>query len=544
MKATRLRSLPLLGLLLLFVAPLAAQQIPLDALLRGGRIHYEGQRFERAREQFQKALDQYGAAADGAKLAEIHTWLGLCDAQLQQRRSAAGHFLTALEKDPAMAEKIKANEQWQYYAYTSLVYRTREDYANGDFENALAAASAAVKVDPQKPQGYTFLANSYNALGRHDDMRRVADDLLKLDSLSAEAFSLLGLYFLQKPDSLWPAGTPATMRWDSTEYFYDRAIAVYVDRMAKARTQLATILKTDDQSRLSSVVSRLIGLSRQRDQAALETYIKKDLDRERQLAEVAQVAGQLFFAATSINSASSRAGTAMLRAAAEAKADASERYRAKAEKLFAVAVEHDSADFVSLFDLGLAQYQGGKDSAAAYSMQLVLDRANLSLAAAPARWLDSLLALATPEARAKGYAAVPPSIGAAVDSILTAQGRSQVMHAWLYFPHLREQKAATPLTIADTNGVFLSSLQPSLLEQVYLWLGSSQTALGSSLTDAKRTTEAKAAFTAALANLQMAAKLNPNSPDAYQNMGICYRELGQKDKAFDAFQKADKLRKK
>lgn len=532
-----------LGMTAVVAAHACAQQIPLDALLRGGRIHYDGQRYERAREQFQKALDTYGATAEPATLAQIHLWLGLSDAQLNQRRSAADHFLTALNLDTALAGRIRANEQWQYYAYTSLIFRTREDYGLGEYENALTAALAAVKVDPQKPQGYTLVANAYSALGRFDEMRRTAEDLLKLDAQSAEALSLLGLYFLQKPDSLWPTPEARLARFDSVAYYYDRAIAVYTNRLGSARKQLATLLKTDDQNRIDAVANQLIQLSRRRDQSALEEYIKRDLGKERQLTEVAQIASQLFFAAQNINSSASRAGTAMLRAATESKADASERYRIKAESLFNVAVQMDPTDLTSLFDLGLTLYQAGKDSAAETSMQLVIERANLPLTAVPSGWVDSLLALVTPETTPIGYAEIPERLGQAVDSLLSALGRSQTIHTWLYFLDLKNRKTASQATIADTAGMFLSSLTPQFLEQVYLWLGSSQTALANSFSDAKRTDAARAKYAVALANLEIATKLNPASADAWQNIGICYRELGQNQKAFDAFQKADRLRK-
>jgi tetratricopeptide (TPR) repeat protein len=531
-----------LALLALVLAPALAQQVPLDALLRGGRIHYDGRRFERAREQFQKALAEYGATADGATLAQIHTWLGLCDAQLEDRRTAAGHFLAALDKDTATAARLRGNEEWQYYAYLSLLTMTREDYNLGQYDSALVAALAAVKIDPQKPQGYSLVANTYSALGRYDEMRGVADDLLKLDSLSAEAFSLLGLYFLQKPDSMWKTPAARAARFDSTEFFYDRAIAVYADRMTKSRKQLGTLLKTDDQARIDAVAGRLVALSRQRDPVALENYIKKDLGKDKQLAEFAQVANQLFFAANNINSASSRAGTAMLRAAAEARGDTSERYRAKAELLFGKAVEQDSNDFTALFDLGLALYQGGKDSAAEAAMQLVVDRANLAVARAPVAWLDSLVALAGRDAATTGYAEVPEFVGNGIDSTLAAAGENRTIHTWLYFLHLKDRKAPAPVTVADTAGAFLSSLQPSVIEQVYLWLGSAQTALGSTMKDAKAEGW-QAKFNAALVNLQLALKLNPKIADAWQNIGICYRELDRNKEAFEAFQKADNLRK-
>ncbi|MEO0022572.1 MAG: tetratricopeptide repeat protein, partial [candidate division WOR-3 bacterium] len=87
-----------------------AQNVPLDALLRGGRIHYQGGRYERAREQFQKALDQYGSTADSKTLAQIHLWLGLCDAQLNQLIPAAGHFLAAISNDSSIVEDIRKDE--------------------------------------------------------------------------------------------------------------------------------------------------------------------------------------------------------------------------------------------------------------------------------------------------------------------------------------------------------------------------------------------------------------------------------------------------
>ena len=58
MLSFRRPSLAILLLTAVLVLPAAAQQIPLDALMRGGRIHYEGQRYDRAKEQFNKAADR------------------------------------------------------------------------------------------------------------------------------------------------------------------------------------------------------------------------------------------------------------------------------------------------------------------------------------------------------------------------------------------------------------------------------------------------------------------------------------------------------
>jgi tetratricopeptide (TPR) repeat protein len=513
----------------MLVLPAAAQQaplVPLDALMRGGRIHYEGQRYDRAKEQFTKALDQYGATADNTALGQIHLWLGLTEAELHKNDPAADHFLVAMEKDTTLPAKIRANEQWQYLSWTALISATRDSY------NA-AAYDAALK----------YALNIYSALKQYDEMRAIAGDLLKLDAGAPEAYSLLGLYFLQKPDSLWASEQAEVVRWDSAGYYYDEAIKSYEKRSAEAQATLGKQLKLTDPARLHEVVWRLVEKSRLQDQAELKRYIETDLGAAKQLVEVAQTAGKLFYAANNLNVASSRAGTAMLRAAAETRADTSERFRARAEALFGRAVEYDSADFVSLFNLGITQYQGKKDSLAERSLQTVIDGAVVAVGSLPQPWLDSVLKLVTPAAAETGYTQVTGLLAGKVDSILVTNGRKSTGYGWLYFPDLKTRKLTGPATPADTAGMFLSLETPQLMEQAFLWLGSSQTGLATAMSDAGNKAAAKACYERAIVNLLVATKLEPNNSDAFQNLGICYREIDQKDKALKAFENADKLKK-
>jgi len=536
-------SLTIVLLTLALFLPLAAQQIPLDALLRGGRIHYEGQRYERAKEQFTKALSEYGATADNATLSQIELWLGLCEEQLHNYAAAADHFVAALEKDTTLGGKISANEQWQYLAWTALISATRESYNAEANDAALRYALAALKVDPSKSQTYALVANIYSALGRYDDVRATAGDLLKLDAGAPEAMSLLGLYFLQKPDSLWPTPEARAVRWDSAGYYYDQAIASYEKRFAAAKADLAKQLKLADTVKLNQVVSQLIEKSRLEDQSELKRYIETDLNEAKQLAEIAQTASRLFYAANNLNVASSRAGTAMLRAATETRADTSERFRSEAEAMFARAVEYDSSDFASLFNLGITQYQGKKDSLAVRSLQAVINGAVAPVGMLPQPWLDSALALIDTTAAKLGCVEVTGRLAQDVDSIMTAKGRKNIGFGWLYFPELKTRRLTGAATVADTAGMFLSIEMPRLMEQAYLWLGSSQTGLATALSDAGKKDAAKASYERAIGNLLTATKLDPNNSDAFQNLGICYRETDQKDKALKAFEAADRLRR-
>jgi tetratricopeptide (TPR) repeat protein len=527
----------------LFV-PLAAQpQVPLDALMRGGRIHYDGQRYDRAKEQFTKALTQYGATVDNAALGQIELWLGLSEEQMHNHAAAADHFVIAMEKDTTLGAKISANEQWQYLAWTALISATRDSYNAGANDTALRYALAALKVDPAKSQTYALVANIYSALERYDDMRATADDLLKLNAGAPEALSLLGLYFLQKPDSLWLTKEAKAVRWDSAGYYYDEAITAYEKRYASAKADLAKQLKLADSVRVNQIVGQLVEKSRLQDQSELKRYIEVDLKASKQLAEIAQTASRLFYAANNLNVASSRAGTAMLRAAAETKEDASARFTARAEALFVRAVEYDSSDFASLFNLGITQYQGKKDSLAEKSLQAVIDGTVVPVGMLPQPWLDSVLALVTPAAAESGYTQLGEKVTAKVDSLLAARGRKYAGLGWLYFPDLKTSKLTGPATIADTTGMFLSSEAPRLMEQAFLWLGSSQTGRATALADAGNKDAAKASYGRAIVNLLIAIKLDPNNSDAFQNLGICYRETSQNDKALKAFQSAERLRK-
>ena len=543
MPSFRNSSLAVLLLTAVAFAPLVAQDIPLDALMRGGRIHYDGQRYDRAKEQFAKALDKYGATADNATLGQIHLWLGLAQEQLHHDTAAADNFVAAIEKDTAAAARIRANEQWQYLAWTALISATRAKYNVEAYDPALRYALAALKVDPSKSQTYALVANIYSALKRYDDMRATADDLLKLDAGAPEAMSLLGLYFLQKPDSLWLTAEARAVRWDSTGYYYDQAIAAYEKRFVAAKADLAKLLKLTNTGSLSHITSLLIDKSRLPDQSELKRYIETDLKESKRLAEVAQIAGRLFYAANNLNVASSRAGTALLRAATETTRDTSERFRAKAEALFARAVEYDSSDFTSLFNLGITQYQGKKDSLAERSLRAVIDGAVVPIGNLPQPWLDSTLALVTQANVDAGHVELTGKLAQTIDSILAASGRRNVGFSWLYFPNLKGRKLAGTAAVADTAGMFLSLEMPQLMEQAYLWLGSSQTGLATALSDAGKKETARTVYERAIANLLIATRLDPSSADAFQNLGICYRETNQKDKALRAFEAADKLRK-
>ncbi len=521
-------------------ATVIAQTVPLDALMRGGRIHYSGGRYERAVEQFSKALEQYGGQVENTQLAEIHTWLGLGEAQLRNSATAADHFRFALDADSGCAERIQKDEQWQYWARTALINTARNTYNAGVYDSSLVFALAALKIDPTKSSAYSLVANSYSALDRYEEMLATAREMVELDPESPQGLSLIGLYYLQKPDSLWPEEMKQA-RWDSCASYYDQAIGIYEKQFKEAVKTLGEQLGNDDTGQLDEVARGLVARSRAGNQAELKRFIEEDLKAEKQYAQVAQLASRLFYAANNLNVSASRAGSAMLRASSEFKGDDAVAFRDRAESHFETALEYDPYDFAAVFNLGIVQYQAQNDSLAAVSFQRVVDGAVVGMEKLPVEWHDSLLELITPEKIETGYLSLEGALAGAIDSVLATIGYPAGNYRWVYFPELKEQENFEAATAEDVPSMFLSLEPPGALENIYLLLGVAQTGIGLAWVDAERADDAAGMFNTAITSLLSVLDLNPQNAEAWQNLGHCYRETKQTKKALAAFKKYGEL---
>ncbi|MGQ9678093.1 MAG: tetratricopeptide repeat protein [bacterium] len=523
-------------------AAVIAQNVPLDALLRGGRIHYQGGRYERAREQFQKALDQYGTTTDNTTLATIHLWLGLCEAQLNHLQPAADHFLKAVEKDSELINTIRDNEQQEYWVWTAFITASRGNYANGDYEMAINYARAALKIHPDRSQPYSIITNAYSNTGKYEEMLTTARQMLALNAGSAEAYSTIGLYFFQKPDSAWITAQTKQGRWDSVYHYYSAALKIYQTRLDSALKELGNLLKTSDTNRIRAVADSLVERQRFSPPEELKRYIEKNLKGNNQLEKFAQIASRLFYLENNLNATAARLGTALLRASAETKRDTAERYRVLAESLFREALKYDRFDYTTMFNLGIAQYQGRNDSLAATTFGRVIAGTVVPLAVLPSNLVNQLVAQISPEAAKTGYLQLTDDLLATTDSILLELGFRGGSYAWLYFPDRGEQKDF-PLSPTDTAGMFLSMENPAQLENIYLLYGISQTGFGLAQIEASKTEFGKNILSQAISNLLITTKINPKNAEAYLNLVHCYRETGNKDKAAWAYDMYKKLSK-
>ncbi|MGH9331824.1 MAG: tetratricopeptide repeat protein, partial [Vicinamibacterales bacterium] len=151
-----------------------------------------------------------GAPRTASPAAQDAYWRGQQLLERADEPRATGQAIQALEEsvaaDPAfaLARAALANAHWTLYQ------QTRE---SSDAARALAAAEAALRLDPREPQVWMSLARVHQGTGRLEDAERDLQRAVQLDPASHEARRLLGALY------------SARGRFDEAEREYRAAIA-------------------------------------------------------------------------------------------------------------------------------------------------------------------------------------------------------------------------------------------------------------------------------------------------------------------------------
>ena len=139
--------------------------------LAGGKLHFDQQRFERAKENFELAVEKMPESG------EAHLWLGRAEAELGEVDAAAANFDKASELDPRIADDVKnAREHyWSELFNNAIAYveeadgvRSEGGDPNEKFTQALREFQQAVKYNPTAHQTYTNIGKLYFNLGEVD----------------------------------------------------------------------------------------------------------------------------------------------------------------------------------------------------------------------------------------------------------------------------------------------------------------------------------------------------------------------------------------
>ncbi len=480
--------------------------IPLDALLRGGRIHFQGGRYERALHQFQEALKNY------PDNPEARFWLAMTLEKMGKVVEAAEHFDSCFTDAPEYVAKMLKDEKNQYSVFNAFSRAGNIMNQNGDFHTAIKFFNRATEADPKSIQGYLQLALVYGTVDSVAKIKDIADKLFKLDSLNPQINVILGKYFFKKQD------------WDSSLVYYERSITQFTNSFQKAKDLLSKELKID-LARAETVAMRLYGL---RGTKQLEAYIAETLKAKPKMMKLVGMSNEIYLIMNLLGSSYFYAGSSALQKANTFTSEAQQKpYLNQARSYFNEVLRYNPLDYDALFNLGFTHYRSGADAEAEKTFSSIVGLALLSLSSLKESLAKGLLAEISSEDIKKGYWEVKSDIIKELEKEIEPIQTFKTGYWYVYFPMLKNT-SVTELT-SKLNQVFLSGIDPVAFEELMLFYGAVQTNL-------KKYDDAIVAFNTVLA-------LNPKNQSAYRNLAVCYREKGEQKKAYEILQEAERMKK-
>ncbi|MCK4413909.1 MAG: tetratricopeptide repeat protein [Candidatus Eisenbacteria sp.] len=138
--------------------------------IAGGKLHFSQSRFERALENFQKAVEEQ------PNNGEAHLWLGRTLAELERDEEAVGEVRKAAELDPTQAEMVDNTliSFWSQRYNSALAFAKDGAEAEGaEQQEVLGKAEErflrAIIFCPDSVQNYSNLGKVLYQLGRMDE---------------------------------------------------------------------------------------------------------------------------------------------------------------------------------------------------------------------------------------------------------------------------------------------------------------------------------------------------------------------------------------
>ncbi len=166
----------------------------------GGNIHLQEGRFDRAIQQYKKALEKYPNNSD--------LYVGIAVANFMKKNFKEA--IINLEKADNMNEKGIEGDVKQYEGLLNTKYLKWQIYYNGavayskeDPEEAIDLAKKTLDVeDPTKvSQSYNLLANIMLNTGKKEEAKSYLVKAIESDKKNVEAYMSLGHYYLREKDT-------------------------------------------------------------------------------------------------------------------------------------------------------------------------------------------------------------------------------------------------------------------------------------------------------------------------------------------------------
>ncbi|MCS7258327.1 MAG: tetratricopeptide repeat protein [candidate division WOR-3 bacterium] len=496
--------------LILFIFSFAfAQQMPLDARLRGGRIHYQGGRYERALEQFELAIKDYPNSG------EARFWKGLVLEKLGRYEEASIQFDTAFILDNKWLTEAQKNEDFQFSVFNAFIKAGQYSEQNKNYAQAEKFYMRATDVAPKHLQPYLLLAQMYSTIDSVEKIKSIALKLKEVFPENQQSNVLIALYYFKKAS------------WDSCLKYYDYALQSFKNSYDSIVKLIASELKlTDD--KISEEIKKLL---KKRNERTLESYLGDSLKAKNKLRLLSRFVEELYTDNMELNAINFRAGIASLQMANSEKNEPKRKENFKrAIGYFKEALKYNPDDYDAQYNLGLTYYQTGEDILAESTFNRLLVITLRSLDKLSDELVSALLKEITPENLSLGYLELSSSeLIKNLESEFKNKDKDFYLTGYwlLYYHHFKKSK--TLPTVNDRNKIYVSGFGPETVENLLLLLGAAKTNL-------KKYDEAIDAFNQVLL-------LNPKNQDAYRNLAVCYREKGDTKKAYEILQEGEKAKK-
>jgi tetratricopeptide (TPR) repeat protein len=306
-------------------------------------------------------------------------------------------------------------------------------------------------------------------------------------------------------------------------------------------------LKISDTVRINQIAASLVAARKDRNPNRFRSFIEDSLKARAKLPVIARITDELYLTQGELNTSFFRAGVASLQKAnTDTAKTQQERYFNQAQSEFEQALFYNPSDLDAKHDLAFVFYRKGGPGSDIRAMNLYEEIIKASILTLTDTILsaelgDSLVTLISGDVLAKGSIPVPAELSVKIENELVKSGSEMTGLVWLYFPNLNRIKR--PVTTLDKKDIFLSSLAPKALENLYLLYGSTQANVATELKQEGKIDEANKKYDEAIVSFKLVLALNPKSRDAITSLAVVFREKGDKEEAFKMLEKLEQLKK-
>jgi tetratricopeptide (TPR) repeat protein len=176
----------LAGLLVIMVAVTFAAKG--SYLLEGGKIHYRGERYEKADSLFLESIEK------GMAVTESYMWHGKASIRMKKPdlAEAARAFLEVLKRDTT-GEVLKKDEEASDLAQIALYYGAQEMlYDPSKADTVILFLRMGIRLDPKREQNYVLLGRFHLQNQELDETLDAAQKLEKINPESPDVAYLKG----------------------------------------------------------------------------------------------------------------------------------------------------------------------------------------------------------------------------------------------------------------------------------------------------------------------------------------------------------------